>query len=275
MKEITTLEELQKVSLYIYKDLISFCSEHGLKVYLFGGSLIGAVRHQGFIPWDDDIDVAMSRNDYNKLIDFASEGWISNKCRVIDPVINKNFKGYIPVVAYDNSILFSGQFRENEKLKITISIFVFDGAPSGWLNKKIYYSKMYLLRAKHALCRADFKNVNTKAAKIFGPLLSPFFKTTKVYKYKDKIIQYAQKFNYIESEFCASNSDCNAYNGICLKSDFENSISLRFEDTSSFAFSCYDKYLKKYYGDYMSLPSEDKRSPKHSIKAQVEDSFQF
>ena len=182
MKKIENLRQLQQVSIYIYKDLLTFCNKNHLKLYLLAGTLIGGVRHKGFIPWDDDIDVAMSRPDYTKLLQLSHDGWISEKCRVIDPTTTADYKGYIPVAAYENSVLYSGQFKEKEKLKITISIFVFDGAPSSAVSRKLYYTHMYILRAKHALCRADFKNVNTKPAKILGPVLSPFFKPENVYQ---------------------------------------------------------------------------------------------
>ena len=86
MKKIEMLRDLQRVSTYIYNDLNSFCVKNVLKVYLFGGSLIGAVRHGGYIPWDDDIDVAMSRPDYQKMLTLTNNGWISDKCRIVDPL---------------------------------------------------------------------------------------------------------------------------------------------------------------------------------------------
>lgn len=275
MKKIENLKQLQQVGVYIYKDLLDFCNNNNLKVYLFGGTLIGGVRHKGFIPWDDDIDVAMSRPDYIKMLQLSRDGWISEKCRIIDPTSSVDYKGYIPVVAYDNSVLYSGQFKEKEKLKVTISIFVYDGAPSSFLVQRWYYSNMYILRAKHALCRADFKNVNTKPAKVFGPIFSPFFKSDDVYKFKKKILKYAQKYNYSKSKCCASNSDYKASKEVCHIESFETSVELEFEGLKSYAFGHYKEHLQKYYGDYMSLPPEEDRLPKHSVDAVIEDSFIF
>ena len=94
MKRINTLRELQLISIYIYNDLRNFCNSNGLQVYLHGGTLIGALRHKGYIPWDDDIDVCMSRIDYEKMLSI-SNGNISEKCYVIDPERNLSFNGYI------------------------------------------------------------------------------------------------------------------------------------------------------------------------------------
>lgn len=275
MKKIETLKDLQEVSTYIYKDLNLFCIKNGLKVYLFGGSLIGAVRHGGYIPWDDDIDVAMSRPDYQKMLALTKNGWISDKCRVIDPYTDKDFKGYIPLAVYENSRLISGQYKENEDLKISISIFVYDGAPEGWLRQKIYYGRVYMLRAEHALCRANFRNVNTKLAKIFGPILSPFYKSKDVYKYKKKIIDHARKYDYEKSDLCACNCDCKASREVFSRESFDTPIELKFEGMTCYSFKHYKEHLTRYYGDYMQFPPEEARKPKHSFNAWIEDTFDF
>lgn len=275
MKRVETLRELQKVSIYIYKDVNSFCVKNGLKVYLFGGSLIGAIRHGGYIPWDDDIDVAMSRPDYQKMLDLSKDGWISDKCRVVDPMTDETFKGYIPLAVYEYSKLTSGQYKEKEDLKISISIFVYDGAPSGWIAQKLYYARVYMLRAEHALCRADFRNVNTKPAKIFGPLISPFYKPEDVYRYKKKIIDHAQKYDYEKSNLCACNCDYQASREVFSRESFDTPVELNFEGTKCYSFKHYKEHLTRYYGDYMQLPPEEARKPKHSFDAWIEDSFDF
>lgn len=274
MKKVETLRELQMVGVYIYKDLLSVCEKHDIKLYLLGGTLLGAVRHKGFIPWDDDIDVCMSRPDYNKLL-AITKGKISDKCRIIDPATDKMFKGYIPVAVYENSTLVSKQFKGKENLKINISIFIYDGAPKSRLGRVYYYTKMYILRAKHAFCRANFKNVNTKAAKVVGPLLAPFYKSENVYKYKEKIMKWQQKYSYEKSEFISANADSGSWKEVFPKETFEISTELTFEGIKSYAFSNYHEQLTRYYGDYMQLPSVEEQKPKHSVDAQIEDGFIF
>ncbi len=130
----------------------------------------------------------MSRTDYVKMLKI-SNGRISDKCSLIDPEKNDDFNGYIPVVVYNESKMESKQYRTEENLKIGISIFVYDGVPKSRLMQLLYFSHMYILRSKHALCRANFKYVNTTIAKIVGPILQCFFssKNTKFYKEKSKI----------------------------------------------------------------------------------------
>ena len=78
------LKKLQKVQTGILKDFALICEEHGLSYFLLGGSGIGVVRHQGFIPWDDDIDVAMPRKDYDILLD-AIEKEMGDKYKIFIP----------------------------------------------------------------------------------------------------------------------------------------------------------------------------------------------
>lgn len=274
MKKVETLRQLQLVSIFIYKELLRTCEENGIKLYLLGGSLIGAVRHQGYIPWDDDIDVCMSRPDYNKLLKIT-KGKIGEKCRIVDPASDKEYKGVVPVVAYENSAVVSGQFKENENLKISISIFVYDGAPKSKLMQAYYYTKLYVLRAEHALCRADFKHVNTKAAKFVGPVLAPFFNAKNVYKYKTKILRWQQKYSYEMSENVSTNMDSGSWREVFPKYTFEDYTEILFEGIRSYTFSNYHDQLTKYYGDYMKLPPIEEQQAKHSFNAQIEESFEF
>ena len=274
MKKIETLRQLQLVNIFIYRELLKVCDNLGIKLYLLGGTLIGAVRHKGFIPWDDDIDVCMSRPDYNKLLKLTN-GKIGEKCSIIDPERDAYYKGVVPVVAYNNSRVVSKQFKEDEHLKIAISIFVYDGAPKGKLAQFYYYKKLYILRAEHAACRADFKNVNTKVARMVGPLLAPFFKSANVYKYKNKILKWQQKYRYEESELVSTNMDSYSQLEVFPKETFEDSTDLMFEGIESHVFSNYHEQLTRYYGDYMQLPPIEEQCGKHSFDAEIEEDFLF
>lgn len=274
MKKIETLRQLQLVSIYIYKDLLKACEDNGIKLYLLGGTLIGAVRHGGYIPWDDDIDVCLSRPDFEKLMK-ATGGRISDKCRIIDPATDKDYKGVVPVAIYENSAVISKQFKEDENLKIAVSIFIYDGAPKSRIGRLLYYTKLYILRAEHACCRADFNNVNTSIARLVGPILAPFFKAENVYKYKNRILKHQKKYPYETSEFVSTNTDSLSHKEVFPKYTFEDSTELMFEGIKSYAFSNYHEQLTTYYGDYMQLPPEEAQAPKHSFDAEIEDDFVF
>lgn len=274
MKKVENLRELQKIDIFIYRDLKKFCDENKIRVYLHGGSLIGAIRHKGFIPWDDDIDVCMSRPDYERL-KRLSNGKISRDCTLIDPEDAQEFNGYIPVVVYNASKMESAQFRIKEDMKIGISIFIYDGIIGNKFLQIIYYSHMYLLRAKHALCRADFAHVNTRSAQIVGPILQRFFKKEDVKKYKKKILKLQRKFPYEEYKMVSTNADYKSSREVCLKKEFERAIEISFEGIPSYAYSHYDKHLKKYYGDYLKLPPKDKQKEKHGFDAWIDEDFRL
>lgn len=270
MRKIDTISELQKVNTILLKELYKIAFKYNLKVYLIGGSMLGAVRHRGFIPWDDDIDVSISRNDYEKLIEICNNE-TTGDYTVINPESNFEFNGYIPQFVYKKSKMLSKQYRQDENLCIGISIFIYDGVPENKVSRWFYYKKMFVLRTFHALCRANFKYVNTKKAKIFGPILQPFFSTKKIKKYKQKILEYQKKYNYKSSTFVAPNSDANADREIVLKRTFEKEEKIKFENIECYVPINYIEHLKKYYGDYMKLPPIDKRKPKHSFTIWVDE----
>jgi len=269
LKKIETLRELQIVQTDMLREFYSFCSENKLRCFLWGGTLIGAVRHQGFIPWDDDVDLCIPRPDYDELLRLSNEG-ISDNLALLAPEKDKKYRGYIPRIVLKKSKLVSGQYRVDDELQIGISIFVMDGAPDNSFSRWFYYKKMYLLRALHACCIADFRHASSRIGKLAGPVLTPFFNPDQCYKYRDRVLRYAKKYSYADSVWVSPNADTDGIKEVAEKELYEQVIPIQFENMTLFASGNYESHLKSYYGDYMMLPPEDKRLPKHDFSAWVE-----
>lgn len=238
-------ESIQNELLDILKLFHDFCVKNEIKYSLYAGSCLGAVRHQGFIPWDDDLDVCMDRYNYNKLLSSFHEclGLGVQKTIWIDRIQKKNavtVKNYIP----------------------TMDIFVIDSIPD---NKLIFEIKVFLLSVLQGMLKEE---VSYKKATLFHKILlfgthiaGKFFSTSTLRRWYDSVSQIG---NDNPSEFVhISNA---AYAGIRRKipADTWDEVQLTpFEDTCVYNTTKYDVFLKIRYGNYMELPDEKHRMPEH------------
>ncbi len=265
MREIN-LSELKQIQLDIMKYFDSFCKNNGLKYSLAGGSLIGAVRHDGYIPWDDDIDVIMLRGDYDKMLEIFNNS--KSDYKVFTP---QNCDYYclpyakianIKTVLQENSSAFSGR-----DFGINIDIFPVDNLPNDDGEIESFYKKIRKLRDIH-----DVKMIKiSRSRSVIRNLMLILFKIGAVCFNKHKI---AQKISYAITAYkdnVPSKRACllgmYARREILPADVFENTVPHKFEDTRFEIFEKYDKYLTSLYGDYMKLPPKDKQVSHHSFKA--------
>ncbi len=259
-----SLKEIQKISVDIVKDIHSFCQENKIRYTLAYGSLIGAVRHKGFIPWDDDIDILMPRPDYETFI----KTYTSSNGYIIIPEGNKSMIAMSRVCETKKTIVIQERVPWcREKVGIWVDIFPLDGAEEDYNLFSYRVNEIYKLwryNYKYRYCRGTlniqkglFYNLKLIVKKIIWGRCKL---TTVEHVKKMKEIEYgATKFvtnlaspTYREKE----------YFPIQL---FDEYVEVEFENEKFLIIKAYDVFLRIIYGDYMTLPPIEKRISKHSI----------
>ena len=145
MKEISNINEIQKIEKDLLNAFILFCQENNLKYYLAYGSALGTIRHHGFIPWDDDIDVCMPRQDYDKLLDLIkAENKISKSCVFKIPG-DKNYSYSFIKLINPNTFLVESGLLEKYSIGVWIDIFPIDHVSENDKDRKKYIKQINLL----------------------------------------------------------------------------------------------------------------------------------
>lgn len=258
---------IQQKELEILKQVISICEKNGIEYYALGGTLLGAVRHQGFIPWDDDIDIGMPRKDYEKFLRIARE-----ELRYPYTIVSEEHTiGYTKAFAAIRDlstkiVMISSKIHSEES--IWLDIFPIDGMPSGFFKKKIHSYNYLFSRMMVQLSQFD-KIVNQD--KLDRPLFERLIIKIANVIHIEKVLKYSTWSRYYKN--CITKYDMTApfagnFTGAyklkeIVPSDyFSEPATLEFEGISLKVPKRYEDYLIAIYGEnYMQLPPEEKRVP--------------
>lgn len=258
--KLIELSELKEIQLDIMQAFHDFCQENAIKYSLACGSLLGAIRHNGYIPWDDDLDVYMERSDYNKFISLFPKSYMGIyefSCLEIDNNWN------IPYgKLYDNRTIV--EERGELSIGVNIDIFPIDAVPSNskkWsrynflrnILREILTSKSLPLRRG----RSFLKNILLLFLRFFL-----FFVSARSLALL--LSRYAQLFNKDSSaSLLFENVQGKFQKAPFDKKDFEETILHKFEDREFCVMKGYDHCLKSGFGDYMKLPPIEKQVSHH------------
>ena len=257
------LRQAQKIMLYIMKKIHEVCVKHNIRYWLDYGTLLGAIRHDGFIPWDDDLDICMMREDYEKFSKVAQDEfgdeffWENNKTvsnfyqeygkvRLCNTIWLEDFGKHMPRkhTGLFIDIFPIDPFPEN-KIKL-FNLCVFRAVLVGVVNKKVF-------KQKAGSC---IKSVVRWFCSIFLPL-------DFLARRQEKIIKNLQR--YKDSSPLVSKLCMDTKRDLCDRSMFDELILHKFEDAEFYIPARYDERLKMLFNDYMQLPPEDKRYGHHGI----------
>lgn len=267
MKSKESIQSIQNIELEMFSAFCEVCDTLGIKYYLLGGSVLGAIRHNGFIPWDDDIDIGLFREDYelfNKKAQSLLPKYFFVQNYKTDP---ECLIGYTKLRDSRTTFIETSYKKQNMNHGIFIDIFPLDYYP-----EKLSEQKKLQLKNKTLGYRiyGDFyipkqsntslvKDVIKKFASMVLKLLFP--NTTRVLKQRDDLIKSIPKSKFISNYYGAYGEKETVpieWFGEGIECSFEN-LYVRIP-------SQYDSYLKHLYNDYWKLPPLDLREPHHFVE---------
>lgn len=264
MKELT-LKELQKFELDILKDVHAFCVKNNIRYSLYGGTLIGALRHKGFIPWDDDIDIIMPRADYTRFCrTYKSENY-----KVAD---FENTKGYMLGFArvYDDKMTTMDSRIPwlNEDVGVWIDVFPADGITDEKEEIRKIYEKAHTLKKKLNLAREAYAKFSTydsllgKFKLIVKKILTLNGLTARFYVKQLDNLMRTYDFETSPLWVSLSNIESLSMQKHHSKHTFHTTELVDFEDMKACIMNGADIALRERFQDYMQLPPEKERVPK-------------
>ena len=261
MREINMIES-RAVQIGLLEEVDKYCEKNNLTYYMSYGTLLGAVRHKGFIPWDDDIDIAMPYPDYSKFCSnykgefFKVNHWKSN------PDFYCNFAKF-----EDTRTISFEDVSQNYTIGINIDIAPIIGLPDNLKKAQHYFNRIMFYRRLLTLKKIRFKKERTLVKQIVL-LLSKAPLMLLPNRLINRIIDNkCKKYPYETSKYIICVGSFNPVKEIMEKKKLGKTVKLVFENRAFSAPDGYDAWLTYMFGDYMQLPPEEKRVSHHTFKA--------
>ena len=266
------LSKVHAVNLKLLKEVDRICRKYKIKYALDAGTLLGAIRHGGFIPWDDDVDVVMTRANYEKFLKVVRRELPEGMTFAEPDSYNngKAFYDFVSRIMYDKSQkrVDSRQmeFYDDKLTKLWVDIFVLDALPEGKISKpvtKLMHCVVYGLALGHRyeIQYSDYQGI----MKLFVGVLSnigkliPFKVTYKIWKWL--CVKDAKRKT---SLYFYSNYPPNYLYVEMKKEENDNVKTVPFENEEFYIPEGWEHCLVQLYGDYMKLPPVEKQVPDHS-----------
>lgn len=263
------INELQKIQLSMLKDFDAVCQKHRISYQLFSGTALGAVRHKGFIPWDDDIDVVMLREDYERFFDSASKELDSNKYYV-QREFSEHWPMFFSKLRLNGTTYIEKYHSHDARIHqgIYIDIFPCDNLSDNRLMQKLQYIASKIVIAKSLYARGYETNSTVKKC------FMQFCRILPTEPFKRLCIRRNDSSSLKVHTFFGGGKKFER--SIYLREWFEQSVKMRFEDSEFPVSAHYDEMLRVMYGDYMVMPTLEQRVCKrHAAIVDINKPYTF
>lgn len=261
------LKKLQRAEIQMLKDFDALCEKYGIQYFVCGGTALGGVRHQGFIPWDDDIDLGMTREHYDHFLKIAEKEY-DGKYKLLNPEINSDFPAMI-TKWYRTGTVFVNEEAVNLGLKtgIAVDIFCFDNVPDDTAGLRRQAARAWTWGKLLILRKVENPNLYVNGWKarltlLISKLVSrsmKFLRISPEFLYR-KANRAAQQYKDVDTKRVAYLFDPTPFTSVVSKKNIYPVEKRKFEDIELY-FPCHvEKYLERRYGkNYMELPPENQR----------------
>lgn len=263
------INELQKIQLSMLKDFDAVCQKHRISYQLFSGTALGAVRHKGFIPWDDDIDVVMLCEDYERFFDSASKELDSNKYYV-QREFSEHWPMFFSKLRLNGTTYIEKYHSHDARIHqgIYIDIFPCDNLSDSRLMQKLQYIASKIVIAKSLYARGYETNSTVKKC------FMQFCRILPTEPFKRLCIRRNDSSSLKVHTFFGGGKKFER--SIFLRGWFEQSVKMRFEDSEFPVSAHYDEMLRVMYGDYMIMPTLEQRVCKrHAAIVDINKPYTF
>lgn len=266
MKELSDIE-IKDREVFLLAKLDKLCRENSIDYTISYGTLLGAVRHKGFIPWDDDIDIMVKRQDYNKLRDLI----VSKKDCGFDFIdIDTNPKAIYPFgkISDKETLLIEKNFRTDFDMGLFIDVFPLDNMPDNPFVNKIFRNINILkVRFLTHSARSGYEKTDSLKTNFLRFLAFKLGHMINLQKAIRKFYQSSQKYNHKKTNMIGLSWGNYSF----FKEDFDEIVDIDFENIRVMAPKACDRILKLIYGNYMKLPDGKARVSNHGFKVYWKD----
>ena len=267
MKKINGLDELKAIELGIMKEIDSFCRERNIRYYLFHGTLLGCIRHHGFIPWDDDIDIAMPRPDFDRFVSSFSSGF----CKMRRPGDSRYSYPFAKV--YDARTKLVENLISKDDIGVYVDVFPLDGLPEDPEQQARHCQKIFFWKDMIRHKFSPMKRKRSPLRQLFLPMVKFLLSPISYQWICRRMERMSKEFDYASSP-CFANlvwgyhfrSGAKKWS-IGKKEWLEPAQDGVFEGCKFLIPHDSDSVLQSDFGDYMQLPPIEKRVPQHDFEA--------